>query len=102
MLTAVAGVAAFILVIVMLVLVLMGARAKLVNSADVRIVINGDESNPIVTPAGGTLLNTLAAQKIFIPSACGGGGTCRYGRNLVHGPCGCLWLRATSTWRGSP
>ena len=90
MLTAVAGVAAFILVIVMLVLVLMGARAKLVNSADVRIVINGDESNPIVTPAGGTLLNTLAAQKIFIPSACGGGGTCGVCKVHVHSGGGSL------------
>ena len=76
MLTAGLGVAAFIFMIVALVLVLMMARAKLVNTADVKIIVNGDDSNPIVAPAGTTLLNTLAAQKIFIPSACGGGGTC--------------------------
>ena len=76
MLTAGLGVAAFIFMIVALVLVLMMARARLVNTADVKIIVNGDESQPIVSPAGSTLLNTLAAQKIFIPSACGGGGTC--------------------------
>ena len=76
MLTAGLGVAAFIFMIVALVLVLMMARARLVNTADVKIIVNGDDSNPIVAPAGTTLLNTLAAQKIFIPSACGGGGTC--------------------------
>jgi len=47
-----------------------------VQSGDVKIIINGDSENAIVTPAGGTLLNTLSAQKIFLPSACGGGGTC--------------------------
>ena len=74
--TAGLGVAVFILLIVALVFVLMGARSKLVNSADVNIVVNDDADNPIVAPAGDTLLNTLSAQKIFIPSACGGGGTC--------------------------
>lgn len=76
MLTAFLGVAVFVFVIVALVGVLMGARSQLVNTADVKIFVNGDEENPIITPAGSTLLNTLAAQKIFIPSACGGGGTC--------------------------
>ncbi len=76
MTTAILGVAAFLLMILLLVFVLMGARSKLVNTANVRIVINGDESNPIETPAGSTLLDTLSARKIFIPSACGGGGTC--------------------------
>lgn len=76
MTTALLGVAAFVFVIVALVVVMLVARAQLVNTADVKIVINGDTAHPIVTPAGATLLNTLAAQKIFIPSACGGGGTC--------------------------
>ena len=39
-------------------------------------MVNGDTENPIVAAAGSTLLNTLSAQKIFLPSACGGGGTC--------------------------
>lgn len=76
MLTAISGVIAFVFVIVALVAVLMAARAKLVNTADVKIFVNGDKENPIIAPAGSTLLNTLSAQKIFIPSACGGGGTC--------------------------
>ncbi|MCB9639691.1 MAG: NADH:ubiquinone reductase (Na(+)-transporting) subunit F [Myxococcales bacterium] len=82
--TALLGVAAFVIVIVALVVFLMFARSKLVNTADVKIVINGDENNPIVAPAGSTLLNTLAAQKIFIPSACGGGGTCGVCKVHVH------------------
>jgi Na+-transporting NADH:ubiquinone oxidoreductase subunit F len=76
MLTAGLGVAAFIFVILALVIILLGARSKLVNTQDVKIIINGDESNPIIAPAGATLLNTLSAQKIFIPSACGGKGSC--------------------------
>ena len=76
MLEAGLGVAVFIFTILFLVGFLMVARARLVNMEDVKIIINGDEENPIVSPAGGTLLNTLAAQKSFIPSACGGGGTC--------------------------
>ncbi len=70
------GVLMFILVIVLLVLVLTVARSRLVNTADVKIVINDDPDKAITTPAGGTLMNTLAANRIFIPSACGGKGTC--------------------------
>lgn len=70
------SIVAFTVVIVGLVLLLLFAQSKLVNSGNVKIVINGDEANPIVVPAGSTLLSTLAAQKIFLPSACGGGGTC--------------------------
>jgi len=71
-----ASVVAFTLIIVLLVLVLFFAQAKLVQSGPVKIIINGDEANPIVVAAGSTLLSTLSAQKIFLPSACGGGGTC--------------------------
>ena len=70
------SIVAFSAVILLLVLILLYAQSKLVQSGDVRIIINGDSENAIVTPAGGTLLNTLSAQKIFLPSACGGGGTC--------------------------
>ena len=78
MLTASLGVLMFTVIVLRLVVFLIAARAKLVESKDVRIVINGDESDALVVPAGGTLLNALAAssKKIFIPSACGGGGTC--------------------------
>ncbi len=71
-----AGVATFTGVVVALVVVLMFARSRLVQSGDVRILINGDPDKALTTAAGGTLLATLAENQIFIPSACGGQGTC--------------------------
>ena len=70
------SVLAFTIVILLLVFILLFAQSKLVQSGDVKIIINGNKSEPIVVSAGGTLLSTLSAQKIFLPSACGGGGTC--------------------------
>ncbi len=70
------SIVAFTIIILLLVLVLLFAQSKLVPSGDVKIVVNGDEKNPIVTSAGSTLLSTLSNTKIFLPSACGGGGTC--------------------------
>ncbi|MAY79887.1 MAG: NADH:ubiquinone reductase (Na(+)-transporting) subunit F [Deltaproteobacteria bacterium] len=82
--TILTAVAIFILTIVGLVAVLMIARSKLVPSGEVTIIVNGDESKPIRTNAGSTLLNTLAAREIFIPSACGGKGTCGVCKVDVH------------------
>jgi Na+-transporting NADH:ubiquinone oxidoreductase subunit F len=76
MTTIVLGVGMFTGVIVALVGLLIVARSRLVATGTVRIVVNGDESKAIETVAGGTLLGTLAAERIFIPSACGGKGTC--------------------------
>ncbi len=70
------SIVAFTLVILLLVLILLFAQSKLVQSGDVKIIVNGDVANPIITPAGSTLLSTLGNQKVFLPSACGGGGTC--------------------------
>lgn len=70
------SIAAFAVIILLLVMILLYAQSKLVQSGDVKIIVNGDEKNPIVTQAGSTLLNTLSNQKVFLPSACGGGGTC--------------------------
>ncbi|MDQ3392553.1 MAG: NADH:ubiquinone reductase (Na(+)-transporting) subunit F [Bacteroidota bacterium] len=70
------SIVAFTLIILLLVLLLLFAQSKLVQSGDVRIVVNGDESKTIVASAGSSLLTTLSSQKIFLPSACGGGGTC--------------------------
>ncbi len=70
------SIVAFTLVILLLVFILLFAQSKLVQSGDVKITINGDTANPITASAGSTLLTTLGAQKIFLPSACGGGGTC--------------------------
>ena len=84
MVTIILGVAVFVLVIVTMVVVLMIAKSKLVASGDVTITINEDPDKALVTPAGGTLLNTLGENKIFIPSACGGKGTCGVCKVEVH------------------
>lgn len=63
-------------VILLLSVMLIMARNKLVPQGEVRIVINGDESDPIVTTPGSSLLTALSEKDIFLPSACGGGGTC--------------------------
>lgn len=78
------GVAVFVIVIVTLVVVLIIAKSKLVASADVTITINEDPDKALVVPAGNTLLSTLGANKIFIPSACGGKGTCGVCKVEVH------------------
>jgi len=70
------GVFMFTFVILSLVGVLMVARKRLVASGDVTITINDDPDKALRTAAGGTLLGTLAANRIFIPSACGGKGSC--------------------------
>jgi Na+-transporting NADH:ubiquinone oxidoreductase subunit F len=72
--TIILGVVMFTVVIVGLVAVLMAARSKLVNTQAVTLTINDEKD--IKVPAGGTLLGALAAEKIFIPSACGGKGSC--------------------------
>eukprot|EP00904_Undaria_pinnatifida_P001951 jgi/Undpi1/11757/HiC_scaffold_37.g14052.m1 len=56
--------------------VLLFAQSKLVQKGKVKILINGDESKSPEVEAGGTLLSVLSAQGVFLPSACGGGGTC--------------------------
>jgi len=83
-LTGILGVVMFTLIIVALVGVLMVAKSQLVNAADVKIIVNDDEDKPIITQAGGTLLNALADKKIFIPSACGGMGSCGVCKVHVH------------------
>jgi Na+-transporting NADH:ubiquinone oxidoreductase subunit F len=70
------SIALFTGVILTLVLVLMWAESKLVHKGDVKILINEDEEKSLKIPAGSTLLQTLLANKIYLPSACGGGGTC--------------------------
>ena len=70
------GVVSFTGIVLLLVLVIIGARKQLVASGNVSIEINGDSGSPIVTASGNKLLQTLAENKIFLSSACGGGGTC--------------------------
>lgn len=64
----------FLVIVLLLVSLLLVAKAKLAPSGPVNLTIN-DETT-LEVQAGSTLLNTLSDQKIFLPSACGGGGTC--------------------------
>ncbi len=64
----------FLIVMLFLVVILLYAKKKLVPQGDVSININGEET--LEVSPGSSLLSTLAAQKVFLPSACGGGGTC--------------------------
>ena len=70
------GVIMFTFIILSLVSFLMVARSKLVATGDVTITINDDPDKALQAQSGGTLLGTLAAAKIFVPSACGGKGSC--------------------------
>lgn len=70
------GIGMFTIVVSLLVVVILAAKSKLVNTDDITININGDASKSVRTPAGDKLLGALSGQNIFIPSACGGGGTC--------------------------
>ena len=63
----------FVVVILLLVTILLQAKARLSPSGPVKLNINGDD---VEVESGTTLLTTLSSQKIFLPSACGGGGTC--------------------------
>lgn len=64
----------FLTVILLLVGLLLYARKKLTPQGKVKIVINNEKE--LEVDPGSTLLSTLSAHKIFLPSACGGGGTC--------------------------
>ncbi len=70
------GVVMFTGIIMALVAVILAARSQLVSSGSVHITINDDADKSINCNAGGKLLTALADQKIFVSSACGGGGTC--------------------------
>ncbi|MDO4551295.1 MAG: NADH:ubiquinone reductase (Na(+)-transporting) subunit F [Planctomycetia bacterium] len=70
------GVAFFTFIVMVLVAAILAARGILVPSGDVKIEINDDPSKTLTVPAGGKLLQTLASEKIFVASACGGQGTC--------------------------
>ena len=58
----------------LLVTMLLFAKAKLLPSGPVKLIINGEKN--VEVNSGDTLLTTLGNNKIFLPSACGGGGTC--------------------------
>ena len=64
----------FVVIVLALVAIILFAKSKLVNSGDVVININGKKD--VTVSAGGKLLNVLADEKLYVSSACGGGGTC--------------------------
>ena len=72
--TVVATVVAFLFITLLLVALLLFVKQKLSPSGPVKLIINGERT--IEVSSGNTLLTTLANEKIFLPSACGGGGTC--------------------------
>ena len=72
--TILATVAAFLLITLLLVALLLFVKQKLSPSGPVTITINGEKK--IEVASGSTLLTTLGSEKIFLPSACGGGGSC--------------------------
>jgi Na+-transporting NADH:ubiquinone oxidoreductase subunit F len=73
-LTVISSIVVFLGFNLVLVYIILYAKSKLTPSGLVKIIINGKET--LEAKAGSTLLTTLSNQKIFLPSACGGGGTC--------------------------
>lgn len=71
-------------VILLLSMMLIYARKQLVPQGDVKITVNGDTDNPMIVQPGSTLLTALSDKNIFLPSACGGGGTCAMCECHVH------------------
>ncbi len=83
------SVVVFLIVVLALVSILLFAKKKLMPSGDVTININDGEKELVVDP-GQTLLSALGSNKIFLPSACGGGGTCAMCRCQVHDGAGSI------------
>jgi len=79
--TIVFGVGMFTAVMLALVLIILLARGRMVSTGDVTILINGERK--VTVPAGGKLLQTLSEADLFLPSACGGGGTCAQCKCIV-------------------
>ena len=70
----IASAVVFLLLTLILVVALLYAKSKLVPSGNVTITVNDERKMEV--PLGGTLLNTLQNQGVFLSSACGGGGSC--------------------------
>jgi Na+-transporting NADH:ubiquinone oxidoreductase subunit F len=68
--------AVFLGVILLLVAILLFVESRLSVKGDLRVVINEDESKAVKVAGGKTLLNALVENQIYLPSACGGKGTC--------------------------
>ncbi len=80
----ISGVVMFIIIVLALVAVILFAKSKLVASGNAKITINDDPDKSLEVPLGDKLLNVLADNEIYIPSACGGGGTCGECKLQIH------------------
>ncbi|PLW82201.1 NADH:ubiquinone reductase (Na(+)-transporting) subunit F [Kineobactrum sediminis] len=80
--TIVYGVTMFTVIVLALVMVILMARSRLVSSGEVTIEINGEKTLHVA--AGGKLLQTLSESGLFLPSACGGGGTCAQCKCIIE------------------
>ncbi len=80
------GVIVFVTITMILVVLILVVRAWLRRKRRINIIINQNESNPLTVEPGEKLLQTLAAQGIYLPTACGGNGTCGQCKLVVrHG-----------------
>lgn len=77
------GVGMFTAIVLALVILILLAKSRLVPSGEVTITINDDPKHVYSVQLGGKLLNTLADHRIYLPSACGGGGTCAQCKCIV-------------------
>jgi len=78
------SISVFLLVIFFLVTIILIAEKKLVPQGNIKILINGDDTKSPTVKPGGTLLSALSTQNVFLPSACGGGGTCALCKCQIH------------------
>ena len=72
--TVLGGVGIFLIITLLLVIILLVAKKYLVSSGNVTVTINGDKK--VEVASGGPLLSALATKNVFLPSACGGKGSC--------------------------
>ena len=72
--TIILSIAVFLGVMLLLVALLLWVRGRLMPKGEVKVTINDDKE--LTVPVGNTLINTLAEQKVYLPSACGGKGSC--------------------------
>jgi Na+-transporting NADH:ubiquinone oxidoreductase subunit F len=84
----ISSVIVFLALILLLVVILLTAKAKLTPSGPVTINVNGERDMEV--GSGSTLLTTLGDNKLFLPSACGGGGTCIQCKCIITGGGGAI------------
>ena len=76
------GVTFFTGIVLALVAIILFAKSKLVAEGNVKILINNEKE--VEVPVGGKLMQSLAENGLFVPSACGGGGSCAQCRVKIH------------------